>query len=196
MDRLYGTLTNAVNFFKDFDDAFAQETSGIKPYATGPILDKLWQNKVLPVDKARKGHSARRTSSDGSESDETSGRSQQEEAFREHLKRVLDHMDETLRSRCPSPKKSGSTSHAEIDSVLRLVGMLNGQYEKLHRISGNVYKVRNYLQEFIKEADVVVHYMDQSRELWDWGHEKAEKEKENEEGSQGDGDPEEGTFGE
>ncbi|GAD98937.1 conserved hypothetical protein [Paecilomyces variotii No. 5] len=199
MDHLYGTLTEAVNFFKDFDDAFAQETSGIKPYATGPILNKLWQNKVLPIDKARKGHSARRTTSDGSESDEASGSGQQEEAFREHLKRVLDDMNQTLIARAPFPKNldgRGGMSRSEIDSMDRLRGMLEGQYEKLHRISSNVYNVRRYLQEFIKEADVVVHYMDQSRELWDFGHERAEKEKENEEGSQDGSNPEESTFGE
>ncbi|KAJ9198018.1 hypothetical protein DTO164E3_3926 [Paecilomyces variotii] len=188
MSRLHVTLTDAVNFFKDFDGAFAHETSGIKSYATGPILDKLWQRKILP-DKANEVHSARRTSNEGSEGDEGSTSGQQEEAFRDHLSRVHDDMSQAARSRGPG------ISRSDMDSLGRLRELLMRQYDVLHGISNKVYTSRKYLQEFIKEAEFFRDYMDKTRELWDFGHDRTEKGNESDEGSQEGSNPEETAFG-
>lgn len=187
MSRLYGTLMDAVSFFKDFDSSFTNETSGIKPYATPAILDELWKNKVIPVEKGNNSHSARRTSSDGWEgSDEGSASGQSDGSLQEHLKLVLDEMSEATFFRTSlggRGERGESVSSSDIDSLKRLQEKLAIQYGALHKISGKVHKVRKYFQEFIKESELVLIYMDKSRELWDLSHDNTEKGKERDEGS-------------
>lgn len=199
MSHLYRTLMDAVNFFKDFDNSFTNETNGIKPYATSAILDELWRNKIIPVEKGNNSYSARRTLSDGWEgSDEGSISGQLEGSFQEHLKLVLDDMSEATYSRAPlggRGERGESVSSSDIDSMKRLQEKLAIQYGALHKISGKVYKVRKYLQEFIKESELVLIYMDKSRDLWDLGHDSTEKGKERGEGSQADSNSGETDFG-
>lgn len=173
MDQLYTTLMDAVGFFKNFESSFASDIGAIKPYASPAIIDELWKAKVLDLDKSCRLRSSSSSSrravpvvDDGwrKADDSNSSPPVVEGSFQEHIKRVREVMEDAIHSR--SREHGERLSRLGIDSMNRLWEKLSIQHETLRRICGKMYKVRSYVHEFVKECELILVYMDKSRDLW------------------------------
>jgi hypothetical protein len=57
-----------------------------------------------------------------------------------------------------------------IESTRRLVNKLTVQYEAFRGIVAKIYRVRSYVKEFSKVSELVLDYLEKSRDLWDVGN--------------------------
>ncbi|WEW57908.1 hypothetical protein PRK78_003375 [Emydomyces testavorans] len=164
LEQLIHTLREAADFFTCFEKSFANDTSLIKSYAPQAVLEKLWASKALSADTAI--GECPSSSQDGSDTSKGS--------FSEHFARIQHDFDAVLELAPVAPlMKSGRERDrerkAEAESTDRLLEILSRQYEAIWRMAGKLRKDSLYVKEFVKEAELLLSYLEKSKYLWKEG---------------------------
>lgn len=187
LQQLYTTLRSSIRFFREFEEGYLDETHAIQPYATPRIMKELWVFKAMNSDQDPSRISQRRLlddSNNGAKFDRQDRSSSPPRGgkFRDHIQYIKEDFENALNSGPPRPHqkqhyresrvgsigggRSVASSRLDAESTERLMGKLAGQYKILGKILCNIYKVRSYVQEFIKESELLASYLDKSRNLW------------------------------
>lgn len=191
MERLYGTLTESVHFFKTVDSSFEEETRIIRSYAPATILDELWKCKFAAMEavtekqdtsSSSSSHPRRRSfcgswlkktrARDGGKipMDQFQAAGAGRLSFHEFLQSVDHDLLDALYCRWPSDQvescESTSLSCMDVDCLNRLREKLWMQDQALRRITSKVFKAQSCLKEVVKECDLLLIYMDKTKGLW------------------------------
>lgn len=184
LQQLHTTLKDSIRFFRDFEENYLEETDGIKRYATSRVMDELWTAKAVTSDRDPSSRPSQCSPPDKRGSDGQYSNHRQSfrgGKFRDHIQYIREDFENVLSSGPPRPHRkqhhrermgsigsvdSVAAARLDADSTARLMGKLAGQYKVLGKILGNIYKVRSYVQEFIKESELLAGYLDKSRNLW------------------------------
>ncbi|KAK2762705.1 hypothetical protein FQN54_000879 [Arachnomyces sp. PD_36] len=187
LQQLHTTLRDSIRFFREFEESYLLETDPIKPYATPQVLEDLWTAKALSSDR---NHSR---ISQGNSSGSDNGRTSIDEQtrprspppggkFRDHIQYIKDdfetalscapsrsHRKQHYRERVSSIGCSDSVASARLDaeSTERLTEKVAGQYKVIWKVLCDIYNFQSYVQEFIKESELLAGYLDKSRNLWE-----------------------------
>lgn len=181
LQQLHTTLRGSIRFFRDFEENYLRETRAIKPYASARVMEELWTSKAVSSDRDPSSRPSQCRQSDQRGMDGKYAKPVfRGETFRDHIQYIKEDFENALncgprpyrkqpqRQRVGSTGCSDSVASARLDaeSTERLMGKLAGQYKVLGKILCNIYKVRSYVQEFIKESELLASYLDKSRNLW------------------------------
>lgn len=184
LQQLHTTLKDSIRFFRDFEESYLEETYGIKLYATPRAMEELWTAKAVTSDRDPSSRPSQCSPPDKRGFDGQYSNSRQSfrgGKFRDRIQYIREDFENALNCGPPRPPRkqhhrervgsigdgdSVAAARLDADSTARLMGKLAGQYKVLGKILCNIYKVRSYVQEFIKESELLAGYLDKSRNLW------------------------------
>lgn len=192
MDRLYTTLGESVDFFKEIDDSFEEETKTVRTYATDAVMEELWKCKMAATEAGSaeaqdknshsrhwsniRGPSLKRNRDVAGKPDHriqptTPART----GFNGYLQRIDHDLLDAIYCRWPSEKPESHETSVfcmDIDSLQRLRNKIWVQDQVLRQITNKVYRTQPCLKEVIKECDLLLVYMEKTKELWQIQKEK------------------------
>lgn len=188
MRRLYATLVDAVSFFKTLGASFDEETRLIRRYASNAVMEELWKCKITSSISRREIAAPRRE--EPSQQRYRNGfygwarRSRDtprqgppgnagQVSFYEHLQSIDHDLLDAIYCRWPSEQaepgeKQQAMSCLDVDGLNRLREKLWVQDQALRRITSTnrVVRARCCLGEIVKESELLLFYLEQTRGLW------------------------------
>lgn len=164
---LYDTLSEAHVFYEDFDRDYEEETRGIRRYARPELLDKLWTMRAKMADKSM-SHDPHGLSEDGADyagqpndlGCDTTGFRNSAEEIQKAFEMVMSAAPSSTRSR----SHHGSITEAE--GLSRMMKKLDSAFRDMSQLSRGAHKRHAHLQELLKEIDLVLGYLNKSKNLW------------------------------
>lgn len=200
---LFNTLTDALNFYVSFKRDFDGETRGIRAYAGSELLDRLWMRKVGSIEGRVGGH--QRSNAPGDEKYDQD-RPSPETNFKAMQRELSESFGMAVTASSNSGSRSGKPGHgSSIDraSLDRLKKKLHDTYQDIRELSEFASQRSRDTQALITEAELVLAYLDKSRDLWDprgekdpsGGQEFQDQDGHGQNGGDEDGYPEEGEQG-
>lgn len=201
--RLFNTLTGALNFYVNFKRDFDGETRGIRVYAGSELLDRLWMRKVGSIEGRTEGH--HRSNTPGDEKYDQD-RPPPETNFKSMQRELSDSFGIAVTASPSSGSRSGKPDHGPpIDraSLDRLKKKLHDAHQDIRELSEFASQRSGDTQALITEAELVLAYLDKSRDLWDprggndpsGGQELQDHDGQGQDGGNEDGYPEEDEPG-
>ncbi|KAI4127921.1 MAG: hypothetical protein LQ347_004391 [Umbilicaria vellea] len=164
---LFNTLTGALNFYVNFERDFEGETRGIRAYAGSELLDRLWMRKAGSIEGQVGGHQRSNTASDERYDQD---RPSPETNFKAMQRELSDSFGMAMMASPGSGSRSGRPGHgSSIDraSLDRLKKKLHDAYQDIRELSKFASQRSGDTQALITEAELVLTYLDKSRDLWD-----------------------------
>ncbi|RJE19273.1 hypothetical protein PHISCL_08392 [Aspergillus sclerotialis] len=186
MDRLYTTLGDSVDFFNEIDSSFEEETKAVRTYATAAVMEELWKCKVAATEAGsteiqdKNSHLRHRSHMCGpslKRSRDVAGKPDHliqpataaKIGFNGYLQRIDHDILDAIYCRWPLEKPESyeeSPFCMDTDSLQRLRDKIWVQDQALRQITNKIYRTRPCLKEVIKECDMLLVYMEKTKELW------------------------------
>lgn len=170
---LFDTLTAALDFYVNFKREFDGETRGIRAYAGSVLLEELWASKAISIEGRAGGNQRSNTAGDIHFDQD---RPLPETTFKAMYRELSESFSMALTA-APNPHSRSSKSNhgysTDPASLDRLMKKLRDAYKDIKELSAYASNGSGDTQALITETELVLAYLDKSRDLWDprYGHE-------------------------
>lgn len=167
ISNLFDILGESHCFYEDFNHKYDAETRGIREYAEPEILDRLWILKAKTTRRSimRNNHGPSDEGFDHSpHGDDPGGDMVDIRSTAEEIHRAFEVV---MNAAPPSHRsKSQHGPSADAEGLSRMMKKLDVAFREMSQLSRGACKRRTHLQELLKEIDLVLGYLDKSRNLW------------------------------
>jgi len=162
---LFKTITAALDFYDNFKRDFDGETRSVQAYAGPDIIEKLWVRKANSAETRNHGQQKPRDHHDDGLDDR---RRPPDRNFRTTYRNLQESFKTASRA---GPSSQGRrSSRASINTAAnseRLVKKITDAYKEISKLSIDASKNSSDLSHLKTELELVLAYLDKSREMWD-----------------------------
>ncbi|KAI9872948.1 MAG: hypothetical protein M1830_001035 [Pleopsidium flavum] len=165
---LYDILSDAHSLYEEFNHDYEEETRGIRRYAGPELLDKLWTLRAKMSDQSIShdphGPPEGGPDHEGQPNDLDLGSDLI--GFRGSVEAIRKAFEMVMNAAPASKRSMSHRSTTEAEGLSRMMKKLDSAFQDINQLSRGAHKRPTHLQELLKEIDLVLGYLDKSRNLW------------------------------
>ncbi|MCJ1302618.1 hypothetical protein MMC08_005422 [Hypocenomyce scalaris] len=164
--RLFNTLTAALDFYINFKRDFEGETRSIRAYAGSDLLENLWARRAKSIEGRNGGNQKSNMPGDDQYDQD---RPPPDTNFKAMYRELSESFGVAATATPNSNSRSRKTSHGssiDLASLDRLMKKLHDAYKEIKVLSASASKRSGDIQALITETELVLAYLDKSRDLW------------------------------